>query len=70
MRGTIIAYYIYVILFIITLLSAIGVMGLGSIAGPNVVMGIALGVLPSLLFVGWIAYVLKGCVDVQKAQGL
>ncbi len=69
MRGTIVAYYIYLILFIITLLTF--VLGVGGASGST--MGaviVGLGMLPGLLFVGWIAYVLKGCLDVQRSQGL
>ena len=63
MTGTLIAYYIYFVIFIIV---AISFVTDSSVELKKGAATITLLYIPSLLFTGWMAYILKGCVDKQK----
>lgn len=69
MRGTVYAYYIYVIIFFLTLLGSLATVGGASAVGlpGKSVAGLGLAMLPQLLFVGWIAWVLQRCAALDRA---
>lgn len=68
MRGTLVAYYIHIIIFfLISFGTLFSVHMAGTIGLPGQFILPFLGVVvPSLLLTGWVAWVLQGCVESQK----